>query len=258
MQDDDEVKELKASADLKMLKKWFHWKLQTNVLEHLLLQHWQAILCPPLSESCKQTKPEDGGFLCNFNGYKQHNPKKYNRYAEPVSKLKLRVREVVQAVSAKADSDRQSAQNDRQRGGDLASGEPPKKRQRLSGLTTPMKKQSTTPRVLLPTRKKENRPVSSPDRQTAEREVDKYLIREFGHSQELESFDNPEFWLTQENQDLFPHLSLVALQILIIPASSAAVERLFSIAGQILSDKRLSTTTEHVGMLCVLNKNKHF
>ena len=41
-----------------------------------------------------------------------------------------------------------------------------------------------------------------------------------------------------------------------IPSASADVERLFSLAGNMLGLKRLSMTTKNVGMMCKLNRRK--
>ena len=45
-----------------------------------------------------------------------------------------------------------------------------------------------------------------------------------------------EWWAAQEEK--FPHLSVMAMQYLGIPATSASAERLFSIAGRVYDDLR--------------------
>ena len=98
-------------------------------------------------------------------------------------------------------------------------------------------------------------PPASPDKEIANKEVDQYLKRIISKTTKEESFENPLiFWL--KNESLFPHLSQVALQILTIPSASADVERLFSLAGNMLGLKRLSMTTKNVGMMCKLNRRK--
>ena len=140
------------------------------------------------------------------------------------------------------------------------SDEPPHKRQKTSlstSFSTPQKATSSVPSYVFPLSLKpsKKRKVRSPNRETAENEVKQYLTREFGATTLRESFNNPlKFWLSDEAQDLFPNLAKVALKILTIPATSAAVERLFSLAKNLLSDKRLRLKTDKVGMLCLLNK----
>ena len=52
--------------------------------------------------------------------------------------------------------------------------------------------------------------------------------------------DTLEFW--KVNCDKFPRLGLVAKQVFCAPGSTAAVERIFSIAGYILSQRRTRLT----------------
>ena len=67
-------------------------------------------------------------------------------------------------------------------------------------------------------------------------------------SDELENYldtadfngDPSEFW--KVNCDKFPRLCLVAKQLFCAPGSTAAVERIFSIAGYILSQRRTRLT----------------
>lgn len=58
------------------------------------------------------------------------------------------------------------------------------------------------------------------------------------------------------NEKSFPTLSKVAKSVLCIPATSTPVERIFSAAGNICSQKRAFLTPEHVEMLTFLCLNK--
>ena len=67
--------------------------------------------------------------------------------------------------------------------------------------------------------------------------------------------DDPLSWW-RENEGRFPTLSNLARSLLCIPATSTPVERIFSVAGNICSQKRTSLTREHVDMLTFLSMNK--
>ena len=62
-----------------------------------------------------------------------------------------------------------------------------------------------------------------------------------------------EYW---NNQTSYPTLKKLAQQILSIPASSAASERIFSSAGKIFSENRTRLSPEHLDALIFLHKNK--
>ena len=52
-----------------------------------------------------------------------------------------------------------------------------------------------------------------------------------------EDFNNPlEYW--KKNQPKFPRLSTVALQIFVIPATSASSERTFNSVGRVFEERR--------------------
>lgn len=59
----------------------------------------------------------------------------------------------------------------------------------------------------------------------------------------------------EKNQYIFPRLSILAKKYLSIPASSVPSERVFSLAGQVVSKKRSRMHPSNVDMLIFLNKN---
>ena len=62
-----------------------------------------------------------------------------------------------------------------------------------------------------------------------------------------------EWW--KRNQYLYPRLSILAKKYLCIPASSVPSERVFSLAGQVVSKKRSRMNASNVDMLIFMNKN---
>ena len=101
-------------------------------------------------------------------------------------------------------------------------------------------------------KKKKKRKLSSAD------EVDRYnelLIEDGAH------FQNPlDFWKQRSNQVMFPNLFRLALQYFAIPCSSAAVERQFSAAGQLITQRRSSldpSTVNNIIFLRSIEKNSH-
>ncbi|XP_044594028.1 E3 SUMO-protein ligase ZBED1-like [Cotesia glomerata] len=65
---------------------------------------------------------------------------------------------------------------------------------------------------------------------------------------------DPLIWWRQE-KNKYPRLSLMARRYLGVPCTSAESERLFSTAGDIVSDKRTSLSPDSVSYLLFLNKN---
>ena len=81
------------------------------------------------------------------------------------------------------------------------------------------------------------------------KEVNRYIEEEGQIGQQ----ENPLNWWKQKEQ-FFPHVALVARDILAIPASSVPAERIFSLAGLIVT-KGTQLSAENVDMLIALNKN---
>jgi hypothetical protein len=82
-------------------------------------------------------------------------------------------------------------------------------------------------------------------------ELTRYL--KFDH-RETSSNDVLEFWSTMA--DSLPTLAKVAFQILTIPATSANVERSFSAAGQIVSERRSNISPDLVNDILLLHSTK--
>lgn len=62
-----------------------------------------------------------------------------------------------------------------------------------------------------------------------------------------------QWWFTRK--DSYPNLYKLAVKFLSIPATSATSERVFSVAGNILNEKRSSLSGDHLDMLIFLNKH---
>ena len=80
--------------------------------------------------------------------------------------------------------------------------------------------------------------------QEVDKEFQKYLAEDL-----IAIDDNPLKWW-KSNHFRFPTLSQVAKQLLCIPATSVAYERLFSTSGNIITPKRASLEPNTAGMLC--------
>lgn len=79
-------------------------------------------------------------------------------------------------------------------------------------------------------------------------------FRYFGHPRPASpDVDVLQWWKTNEN--VFPLLAQMARQILAVPASSSSSERMFSTAGQVLSDLRQNMTPGLTSKLVFIKKN---
>ncbi len=100
--------------------------------------------------------------------------------------------------------------------------------------------------------KKTNRMDSNID------EVDQYIELQVGDN---EQYTNPlVFWEKQRRQGMFPNLTRLACRLFSIPCSSAAVERQFSAAGQIVTQRRSNlepSTVNNILFLRSIEKNNN-
>lgn len=61
------------------------------------------------------------------------------------------------------------------------------------------------------------------------------------------------FW--RDKRDTLPIMAHVARKVLAVPASSAASERLFSLAGRTIDERRSLLSAEHVNQLMLVKSN---
>lgn len=83
----------------------------------------------------------------------------------------------------------------------------------------------------------------------SKKEVENYL------NCELSSNDETILDWWRDNEIFFPRLAIIAKQMLAIPAFSVSSERVFSLAGNILSKKRSRLTAANVDTFIFINKN---
>lgn len=67
---------------------------------------------------------------------------------------------------------------------------------------------------------------------------------------------DPLLWWYNHSKD-FPHLKYIAEKYLILPGTSVPCERVFSCAGNIITDTRACLSAEHAEQLIFLAMNKH-
>ncbi len=70
-------------------------------------------------------------------------------------------------------------------------------------------------------------------------------------------FSDPLVWW-RAHVEKFPHVWLLALVVLAIPATSAPSEHVFSVAANIVNKKRVRLKTDNVDILVFLKSNKEF
>ena len=71
--------------------------------------------------------------------------------------------------------------------------------------------------------------------------------------------DGPvEFWMKEEVLRNYPQLAVIVIDLLIIPGSSAPVERTFSTAGDASSGKRNRLTDRNLEREVLIRKNKRY
>ena len=71
-----------------------------------------------------------------------------------------------------------------------------------------------------------------------------------------EKEDPVTFWIS--NESIYPLLSSIAIDLLCIPASSAPVERTFSIAGDSTSGRRNRLSDANLEREVLIRKNRHY
>jgi len=81
------------------------------------------------------------------------------------------------------------------------------------------------------------------------KEVEDYKKKYF----EVQDSNILEFWKNQKH--VFPLLSILAKQILVIPASSASSERPFSVAGRVIEERRSCLGGNTVDGILFLNNH---
>ena len=85
--------------------------------------------------------------------------------------------------------------------------------------------------------------------------LDEEILRYKAEQHELDDAMDPlEFWVSVEKQ--FPLLSMIASDILVIPASSAPIERVFSTSGESCMGKRNQLSGKNLEREVLLKKNK--
>lgn len=81
-------------------------------------------------------------------------------------------------------------------------------------------------------------------------EVNQYIEIQIEDS---EQYANPlSFWEKQQHRTTFPNLTRLACRIFSIPCSSAAVERQFSAAGQVITQRRFNLDPSTVNNILFL------
>ena len=93
-------------------------------------------------------------------------------------------------------------------------------------------------------------PITTGVAGSSESEVEEYLAQP-----PIEKTSDPlQFWQTHENK--WPNLAILASRYLAIPASSAPVERLFSVAGKVFRPERASLSDKRFEELMFIRCNK--
>ena len=87
-----------------------------------------------------------------------------------------------------------------------------------------------------------------------EQQLDNYLKS----IQPVQHPDPVAFWLDEEVARDYSQLSVIAIDLLIVPGSSAPVERTFSTAGDACSGKRNCLTDKNLEREVLIRKNKQY
>ena len=83
------------------------------------------------------------------------------------------------------------------------------------------------------------------------------IERYFDTVENLREVVDPITYWKNQSQD-YPLLSTIAIDVLTVPASSAAIERVFSTAGDSTTGKRNRLADKNLEREVLLKKNKHF
>jgi hypothetical protein len=69
-----------------------------------------------------------------------------------------------------------------------------------------------------------------------------------------DGLDAVDFWV--QNHEKYPTLAPIACDILVIPATSTPIERVFSTAGMVSTGKRWGLSAKHLEREVLIKKNK--
>ncbi len=97
-------------------------------------------------------------------------------------------------------------------------------------------------------------------RSEAIRQFDNYMNTKWNAKIQNDSWKNPyNFWMDDKIKSIYPILTILAVWLLCIPVTTAAIERLFSLAKIIISGKRGGRMSDEVlSMLTELKKDLKF
>lgn len=95
--------------------------------------------------------------------------------------------------------------------------------------------------------------ASTPRHSIQEEQLDAYIGDHMVFDEKLDAID---FWI--QNQDKYPDLAPIALDLLVIPATSTPIERVFSTAGLVTSGKRNRLSAKRLEREVMIKKNKGF
>ncbi len=95
--------------------------------------------------------------------------------------------------------------------------------------------------------------ASTPHQSPLEEQVETYLRDPVVVDEEMDPID---FWV--QSVDKYPDLAPIAIDILVIPASSTPIERVFSTAGMVSSGKRNRLNAKRLEREVLIKKNKSF
>ena len=95
--------------------------------------------------------------------------------------------------------------------------------------------------------------ASTPNRSPQLEQLETYLDDQSVYDENMDALD---FWI--ENQQKYPDLALVAFDLLVIPASTTPIERVFSTAGIATAGRRNRLCAHRLEREVFIKKNKHF